>query len=751
MISRTVLLCWIASIPLSPDFIDAQEMVSAESLAVRGSEYFRQARYDSAAAMFSRVLQSDPQVVDAHIGLGRIATVRGDVVATVGFFERADELAPNRGIADFGRGLADERLGEIASAADHYRKAYWTDKRNPEYSVALGRILEVQGISTPGDIRRRYKRALDLDSTFAPAHLAMAHLYDREGKYHLSIKHFTAYLDAVPDDPNAVLDIALSLYQRGRATEARELLARSSSRIPPDRVADVVMLGASCHLEERHFDDARRAFGAGLSLVPKSERALYDDVRLIASPDEVSTMDGLRSDGVADGEIARRFWNRHDPTPATEVNERQLAHYQRVWYARQRFSRGREPWDDRAEVLIRFGKPLHLREDALRRDGPQRSPVAMRTGGKSSFIDLVTNIEVWRYPGIGPNGLTITFDDSYATGSYSYTIPDAGAMAASEMLALKRSVATVAPETALRNMTDNESERWTYDDTRPPFPFTYYHAQFQSMESIGLTSGNQVDSVDVLLCYGIPLSEVDFRLVGDTTVEYKREARIERGYAAFDDEWQLVGRSSRHLVMESVEDAEEYGGILQVDQQTVRFHSDERLHLNIQIHDLHADRLGILSETIDTYSFGNELSMSDVVLAAGIREIPGAAPNSGRDGLQIVPLVTRILPIGDPLYIYFEIYNLTRGADYGETQYEMEHSVKSEGEGGLLSAVGRIFNGQSSVGIGTVLSGVRNNETHNFKLTTDSLVPGEYTLTIVVHDLNAGSSFEREQRFTIVE
>ncbi|HEY5132618.1 MAG TPA: GWxTD domain-containing protein, partial [Candidatus Krumholzibacteriaceae bacterium] len=53
-----------------------------------------------------------------------------------------------------------------------------------------------------------------------------------------------------------------------------------------------------------------------------------------------------------------RFWIAVDPTPATKANEARMEHAQRVAAARQLFGRADPPgWDDRGEVMIRFGTP----------------------------------------------------------------------------------------------------------------------------------------------------------------------------------------------------------------------------------------------------------------------------------------------------------------------------------------------------------------------------------------------------------
>ena len=59
------------------------------------------------------------------------------------------------------------------------------------------------------------------------------------------------------------------------------------------------------------------------------------------------------------GAFLQRFWTEKDPDLTTAANERLLEHYRRVWYARRNFSGGRQPWDRRGDVYVRFGEPDH--------------------------------------------------------------------------------------------------------------------------------------------------------------------------------------------------------------------------------------------------------------------------------------------------------------------------------------------------------------------------------------------------------
>ena len=104
-------------------------------------------------------------------------------------------------------------------------------------------------------------------------------------------------------------------------------------------------------------DRAEAFFRDFLDAVDEAERAHYDDIRLVTSSEALAPFEQIPvSDKPA---FLDAFWSGRDPDLTTAANERRLEHYRRVWYARQNFSEGRKPWDQRGEVYIRFGEPDH--------------------------------------------------------------------------------------------------------------------------------------------------------------------------------------------------------------------------------------------------------------------------------------------------------------------------------------------------------------------------------------------------------
>ncbi|MGC1304035.1 MAG: tetratricopeptide repeat protein, partial [Caulobacteraceae bacterium] len=76
-------------------------------------------------------------------------------------------------------GLAREKLGDLAGAAEDYRAAVSLDKRKPIYHLALGDVLLLVDDLKPAE--RSLRAALALDRRFAPAAVSLDNLLAQAG------------------------------------------------------------------------------------------------------------------------------------------------------------------------------------------------------------------------------------------------------------------------------------------------------------------------------------------------------------------------------------------------------------------------------------------------------------------------------------------------------------------------------------------------------------------------------------------
>jgi len=146
--------------------------------------------------------------------------------------------------------------------------------------------------------------------------------------------------------------------------------------------------------EYRAFDE----YGLYRKLAHR-ERKQYDSLQYLFN--DYQKKQYLSSeDSSARLEWLDRFWLMLDPTPTTARNERKTEHETRVALALKLFPIKEPPgWDDRGEVLIRFGMP-----DTRERIWSSIGRFEQKMPG-----------EIWRY---GSPEMLVTFTDHYLNGRY---------------------------------------------------------------------------------------------------------------------------------------------------------------------------------------------------------------------------------------------------------------------------------------------------------------------------------------------
>src|SRR6202167_2737964 len=144
---------------------------------------------------------------------------------------------------------------------------------------------------------------------------------------------------------------------------------------------------------------------------------LDEDVVYIISDEERAAFKQLSNDEERDNFI-EAFWQRRDPTPATEENEYKEEHYQRIAYANEHFAAGVPGWKtDRGRMYIMYGKADEVESHPS--GGSYERPMSEGGGETSTFP-----FEDWRYrylEGIGQE-VIIEFVDTCMCGEYHMTM-----------------------------------------------------------------------------------------------------------------------------------------------------------------------------------------------------------------------------------------------------------------------------------------------------------------------------------------
>jgi GWxTD domain-containing protein len=430
-------------------------------------------------------------------------------------------------------------------------------------------------------------------------------------------------------------------------------------------------------------------------------------------------------------EILRLVWASLDPTPTTERNERKLAHYQRLAYAREHFAIPQDPgWDRRGELLLRYGPP-QVRQIIA----PDIVPV----------FGFVPAKEVWGYPWLGMSfrmadamlrgdfqedaGRTHSSrpDFAYGTGSLdagtSSSLADVTLQATAEADAFRRQKELGKGLHAL----DERTHAFRLDDGGERLDYVFETLDFAGRESnrTRLEVNFQIDAAS--LSYqpvgDREVAEIDVE-VAAKTMDYRE---VERTRHTLRNEAQ--GRGSRVLVV--------------LDQAVLELEpGDYRLALSVR--DTHSGDVGVFTSVKRVRDLSpGQLRISDLQIASAV-QVSRTGHRFSKGEYFVVPNPTGVVRQGSPLFVYFEIYGLGLSPT-GTALYTIELSVGDQvdgkSDGGSASRVSTEY----------MVQGRSRTAQESLGLESSDLAAGRCVIEIEVRDLVADRAASGVVTMEIIE
>lgn len=730
---------------LTPD-TSGQQVTGTNALCDSAYVQLDREEFQTARALFVEVLSSDPENLRAIIGMGRacMGTPRGTQDA-LEHFEKAVTLAPQ-------------------NPAGHYYKALAHLQMIPN---------DLIGHQNARAAEREFEQVIELDPSHPDAYFRLGALQaDVFQDFPAAIDLFSIQISAYPgheDSWKYLLKTHMDLGDWESAiTAGEELLQRKPGM---QRIYSYL---AGAYWKSERADDSMRTFERYFALLDKEERDLYFDLRFVLDDSEQDEFQRLGQEGRTT--YWNHYWTKRDPDPKTVVNERLLEHFIRVAWARIQFGQNEWPWDSRGNLYVRYGEPDY-------RSG-RGQPVAWNLvagdsdwintkrrfheemGVSSSLTELaIFDADMWDVPGGVDKRLIVQIAEEIKSKVLNISLAVLWERACEQ--AISRSIQYDLMATP---------ERWVYRSHGIDIDFEDYthngsysingirsRVLTEQMEKRLPTISPEEDRIE----YFSPLqSVVTFRgTEGKTVLEYAiglqpddfGQFRSQTGaYAYIDTRINLFS-----MDWEPVADARESMQRLQTTPQVeIRgnplFVFGTRLEsipgeytLSTLVIDPETGRRASLEEKIvlPDYS-GNDLMISDILPAASISDArPDQTGRFIRGDLEIIPLPGRNIGSDQPLFIYFEIYNLSLN-QFGTTRYRIEYSVSEIRS--TVAPVLRIYQGlKNLLGIDrqqAVLSSefeqssIRMDTSTYLEIDISEPPAGVYLLTIKVTDMIGGQT-----------
>lgn len=562
------------------------------------------------------------------------------------------------------------------------------------------------------EMRQRGYNVQDLgaraDSAFAEASERLTRVLEREPAYFDAYRPLMALLSAAGD-----------------ARTMRYWATRMQTQYPEDPDA-WRYLGYAAH-RLGQSDEAERAFQTALKLMLLEERAVYTDLHRVMN-------EAGEARAASDSSFsAEGFWAGRDPRFLTEANERELEHYARLVYADLHFGEEKlnlRGWDsDRGRVYVRYGQPRAMYY--------MSNSVASCSGRMTSGnLSSISNFHIFEYP-----EYRFVFGNAGNFGdAQNVIIPPLNEFTlytpcSDAFNAMQSTAADFDYVIKTRNTIRETPEAYAFEPAGRSVFFPHQASAFKGVNG----------RAEVYVTYGIPLA------VGPRNESLK--LGLEAGAFLVSD-GDGVAAQRRHHIDEvpgtqvyRFDGASLWIGALALDALPGR-HT-----LAVEFESTTQGALGIERSELDIPRFDTpEFQLSDVQLAYLVEESdqpePEATSSFDRRGYRIHPSPWGVFGIEQPLYIYFEMYNL-RLSPEGRSRYQVEAMLVARSEEGRLSQLFRraFRRGGGGEGVAVQFDGAGSaaDEGQYFILDASTQLPGTYVLALRVKDLETGKASERRR------
>ncbi len=458
-------------------------------------------------------------------------------------------------------------------------------------------------------------------------------------------------------------------------------------------------------------------------------RLMYEDVKYIVTVEEMDAFSNLKTPE-AYREFFRKFWVSRDPTPAVSPNVRLAEHYRRILYVERYYIYdGFRTWfyDPDKDDMIPYPSTIDL-NDRFNDPG-----LVYIRHGRPSDTQKFSMAEIWHYwqtdefpqmvfnfvatpSSMGSNWRLV--ESLSGSGNYGQRLRWENEKSRREV---RRSVKMGLG-----------TDRHSWADKVDELDYESYVAYFKGEGGKG----------DVELYYGMPFKALkkDYGRLPDSSAVY------EYGLALHDLQWNRFENLTGHVRKADVERSryeDRSFGVLRVSA------NPDSGHAAFFLRPARGRLLGGWKQDVRIPDFSEtELEISSVVPAHVIWPDVVGKDGFNLRGMHAVPNPSLRFSRKDPVYIYFELYNLTPD-ERGTTSFEISYGLtrlKRKGVKRLL----RIFgSGKKPATTVTVSQLGDAPDTREFRsLDLSKAGGGEFLLKVKVRDLHAGT--EREETVELV-
>lgn len=482
-------------------------------------------------------------------------------------------------------------------------------KRLAEYSLKQNKVFEWNSIN-PGSKSNRFLQQA----------ASIMEIYNR-------------ILEIAPDDIETISNLSLIYFDAGDIDRFIEY---------QERILEINSYNKNCLLylglaygELGDHETAARYYDNAIALMDDEERAAIEDRELLEATIDVNIFGNYKLIAAAD---TTNFWYRKDPFYLTDINERKYIHYGRFAEANLRFTARRNSlpgWKSaRGLIWIKYGRPLSRRVKYVQ-----------------NFREFMFH-EKWRYR---------NFEFRFRAGMYSGWKGKFDFELRVLALAIPAFFAPTKkdlnPGGYLEEAISELPDFYEYKPLGVNVPLPVDVVTFRG-------KNNKTEAVAY---FGIPVNKIKWSSQGGMF-----SGVIKHGVYVHDKDWnKLVDNVITEYPSFPSTDLDTSSTQLIISSNRFEIEPGS-YNLSVEFTEPNSGNAGVTRDTLLVQEYNNyELQMSDILIASSINVHDALKPLS-RDNLQIYAGPQHLFYANEPLYIYYEVYNLF--SDF--RRYTMEYSFR---------------------------------------------------------------------------
>ena len=605
--------------------------------------------------------------------------------------------------------------------------------------------------------KREFKKALSIDPNSKEAYYYLARTYldnidEKEKLEAIDALRNVLRMDSLYKDADYYLGVAYQ--QAGDYANAEQVYLANLARHrfvlnAMMRLSEVYLaLGKPDRAISYYLDSIEQIKDEGLL------ETLYLEHEILLSKEEKEAYQTLPLE--ERGAFFKRFWRSKDPTPTTERNERFEEHFRRVEYAKTYFQKSRPPYfDDRGKIYIKYGEPDDEYRDIFNKDFAEKGNISwtyeMSLGPGMTF-DFV-NFGFGGFKQVASLAeaapATLHYLEKMAYGASLYR---ARSSLSPSYFEIGTRVMLGDPQVAAYAVVDFEAERF---ETQLNAPLEVYHYEIggEPLETHYTFCRFQEpkDTTRTEFYFAIPFKPLHF--VPDCMGGL--ESTLTYTMLIQDKEFNTIQRRIGHLPIQA-DTSQDLSNAFLVHQENFNLAPGSYRYV-VRIENAQGDARCLYTNPVEIKKpTAGELALSDIQLAEDVMLVGPEKNPFVKNDLEVMPHPYWIVQIDNPIYLYFEGYNLTCGI-FGETNYTLTYKLKmTKVDKDFLSkavdAVGNLFTKEYKEEVGSTIERAGHSRTvvEYLALDLSNMKTGEADLVVQLTDKRTGQTVEETRALKLV-